>query len=860
MWKKERGERRDSSGNKRGLREYLIMLVCLAVVLLISHVYSVFFFRRVYQESAYHLQEIFAQVNTSFSTLVSRNWKVLKGWEAYISLMAEQDAAAVEEYLKEEQASWGFTDFYFLSENGEYMTAEGVRGSLNMGKGLEKLVEQRKNVVINGLLSDMDHSIIFAVPVQEGTHRGFSYTAAAISFNQKDLAEALDIRAFSGRAGCFVTHGDGRIIFSSVTAADQPYNFLSLIGESELTDRKDLRDLEEDWKTGQADVIRYRSGGTEFYLAYQPVGYSDWMMHGIVPVEVVNSNMNLVTTVTMAVMGIIFTVIAANIVLLIISSSKKHIQEKNVEVRYREKLLDLLTQNTNDIFILFSPEDFSAEYVSRNVEQVFGIPAWQVRRDIRALSVTLVEKETTFCRENLDAIPQGGTWTVEKERRNCCTQEKLWFKEMLYHAPMEDTDRFVAVLSDRTLEKQMYATLEEALGVAKAANEAKSNFLANMSHDIRTPMNAIVGFTTLLKREADNPESVRTYAGKISDSSQHLLGLINDILDMSKIESGRTSLDIEEFSLPLLLDEIYSMLLPQAGARNQNFDFRNSGIRQELLMGDKMCLKQILLNLLSNALKYTPEGGWILLEVHSLEPMNRNHERFQFVVSDNGFGMKEEFLECIFEPFIREGNPQIREIQGSGLGMALTKNIVDLMGGSITVKSRPGDGSIFTVELEFALAEGESRELQEAQRLEEDLAPVTGLRVLAAEDNEINAEILTELLKLEGICCEIAGNGEEAVACFLASEPGRYDMIFMDIQMPLMDGYEATRQIRQSTHPQAEGIPIVAMTANAFEEDVQRALSAGMDAHTAKPIDMERLKATIRSLLRQNSFGQEKEE
>lgn len=859
---KGRSGRKKAAGSKWGTGESLFLLVCLTIVLMISHLYSVFFSRRVYQESAYHLQEIFSQVNTNFTTLVSRNWKILNGWEAYISLTAGRDEQAVEDYLEEARKSWGFTDFYFLSETGEYMTAEGDRGSLNMGKVLEKLVVQRKDIVFNGSFSDMDNSIIFAVPVQEGVHRGFTYTAAAISFNQQDLAEALDIRAFSGRAGCFVTHGDGRILFSSVPEESRLRNLLHFVEKNELIDRKGQEEIAGDWKEGRADVIRYRKGETAYYLAYQPVGFSDWMIHGIVPVEVVNSNMGQVTTVTMVVIGIIFTVIAVSIVWLILVRSKRHIREKNIEVRYREKLLDLLTQNTNDIFILFSPKDFSAEYVSRNVEQVFGIPAEVVRKDIRALSVTLVEQETTFSMENLTAIPQGGTWTVEKERHNCRTQERLWFKEMLYHAPMgdtadgEDTDRFVAVLSDRTLEKKMYVTLEETLGVAKAANEAKSNFLANMSHDIRTPMNAIVGFTTLLEREADRVESVKEYAGKISDASQHLLGLISDILDMSRIESGKTSLDHAEFSLQLLLDEICSMILPQARGRGQRFEIQNNDLRQELLVGDKMHLKQILLNLLSNALKYTGEGGWILLQVHRMEPTNRNHERIQFVVSDNGFGMKEEFLSCIFEPFIRENRPRVKEIQGSGLGMALTKNIVDLMGGSISVKSSLGEGSTFTVELEFALAESGDRELPEEIVEEGEGCSVAGLHILAAEDHEINAEILTELLKLEGITCDLAGNGEEAVARFLQSEPGTYDMIFMDIQMPLMDGYEAARLIRGSSHPEAGRIPIIAMTAHAFEEDVQRVLAAGMDAHTAKPIDMEHLKATIRSL-QQSCNGQE---
>ena len=390
--------------------------------------------------------------------------------------------------------------------------------------------------------------------------------------------------------------------------------------------------------------------------------------------------------------------------------------------------------------------------------------------------------------------------------------------------------------------------LREALSQANRANEAKSSFLSNMSHDIRTPMNAIIGFTTLLSKDAEEPDKVREYTRKISASSQHLLSLINDVLDMSRIESGKTSLTIAPFSLPELLEELYTILLPQARDKGHTFQFHAKGHPAEQLLGDKLHLNQILINLLSNAIKYTPEGGDISLTVEELAPSAPQYAHMRFTVLDNGIGMSPAFLRTVFDPFSREENSTTSGIQGTGLGMAITKNLVELMGGVIRVDSTQGKGSTFTVELSLARA----REIPPAADAPQGhpgrrppAGTLKGLFFLVAEDNELNAEILAEMLDMEGAKCEIVPNGQAAVERFGAAPPDKYDMILMDVQMPVMDGYEATRRIRACGHPRAREIPIVAMTANAFAEDVRHALDAGMNGHLSKPIDMD----AVRELL-----------
>ncbi len=639
-------------------------------------------------------------------------------------------------------------------------------------------------------------------------------------------------------------------------------------------------------------------------------------------------------------------------------------------------MFDALTTSVDDIFVVLDRETWRVDYLSPNVERLLGIPRQEAMADIQLLAHGSGDPLT---REQLEGIPVHACRRWDREHRHQATGERRWFRETVSREVIQGTEKLVVVMSDRTRERQINQNLQKALDTAKSANQAKSHFLSNMSHDIRTPMNAIIGFTVLLAKDADNPEKVREYTRKISASSQHLLSLINDVLDMSKIESGKTSLNVAPFSLPELVEELHTILLPQARAKRQTFEFSVRGHPAERLLGDKLHLNQILINLLSNAIKYTPDGGDISLLVEELPVPSPQYARLRFVVRDNGVGMSGEFLQTIFDPFVR-AEDTADGVQGTGLGMAITKNLVELMGGIIGAESRLGEGSVFTVELTFAvpapvdeetfwarrgisrvlvaddeeevcldiremmegtgvtvsyvtngsaavdaavrardrgegfhailldwkmpgqsgvstarqlrervgwetpilvltaydwsdiedearaagvdafmpkpffvstfrqLLDGLGSKEEEAEAVPEDA--LRGMFFLVAEDNELNAEILSEMLDMEGAGCEIVPNGQAAVERFLQAGEDRYDMILMDVQMPVMDGYEATRRIRASGQPRGADIPIVAMTANAFAEDVRDALEAGMDGHLPKPIDMEAMRALLGSLRR----------
>lgn len=393
--------------------------------------------------------------------------------------------------------------------------------------------------------------------------------------------------------------------------------------------------------------------------------------------------------------------------------------------------------------------------------------------------------------------------------------------------------------------------LENALAFAREADRAKSDFLSSMSHDIRTPMNAIMGMTTLALAFPDDRERVDNCLHKIDLANRHLLSLVNDVLDMSRIERSKVVMNLRELSISDLVQAVCAIIEPQAKSAGLQFFVKKKDSCGEYFQGDSLRINQILINLLSNAVKFTPEGGRVDFLIEGIVPLEEEkHIRYRFTIRDTGIGMPEDLLKHIFEPFVRAATAM--RIEGTGLGLSITKGLVEQMNGKITVDSHPGKGTVFQVELEFEAAVNAERACKKAKvgnsgcRSER---PFTGRTFLIAEDHPINSELLSTLLEMDGADSVVTTDGVQAVREFESTAQGTYDAILMDIQMPNMTGYEATRAIRKLNRPDAGTIPIVAMTANAFSEDVQASLNAGMNAHVAKPIDVEVLRDTLGKVL-----------
>ena len=397
----------------------------------------------------------------------------------------------------------------------------------------------------------------------------------------------------------------------------------------------------------------------------------------------------------------------------------------------------------------------------------------------------------------------------------------------------------------KSLEQKNIA-LQLAVQRETKANLAKREFLFNMSHDIRTPMNAIIGFTALAQTHIDDRDQVEDYLKKISVSSQHLLSLINDVLDMSRIENGKVTLETKPVHLPELVEDIGDAIQVGADKKHISFTVDTAGMKNEDVIADPLRLEQILINVLANAVKFTPDGGQISLRIVQKDTASADYADFEFHIKDNGIGMSEEFQKHIFEQFARERTSTVSKIQGTGLGLAITKSLVDMMGGRITVESEPGRGSEFTISLRFPVGEAKAGQMIPVSKASD----FTGKKLLVVEDNELNLEIASTLLEEAGFEVDTAGNGKIAVEKVEAASAGRYDLILMDVQMPEMDGYEATRRIRALPDKKKAAIPIVAMTANAFEEDQKNALNAGMNGHIAKPLDIQKLFQVLSELLK----------
>lgn len=394
--------------------------------------------------------------------------------------------------------------------------------------------------------------------------------------------------------------------------------------------------------------------------------------------------------------------------------------------------------------------------------------------------------------------------------------------------------------------EQKNVALQLAVQRETKANLAKREFLFNMSHDIRTPMNAIIGFTALAQTHIDDRGQVEDYLKKISVSSQHLLSLINDVLDMSRIESGKVTLEAKPVHLPELVHELRDIIQAVVSKKDLSLTLDTVGVENEDIIADPLRLEQILINVLANAVKFTPDGGQISLWIVQKDTAPAGYADFEFHIKDNGIGMSEEFQKHIFEQFARERTSTVSKIQGTGLGMAITKSLVDMMGGRITVKSEQGKGSEFTISLRFPIGEAKTGQTPPAAKA----SAFTGKKLLVVEDNELNLEIASTLLKEAGFEVDTAENGKVAVEKVEAASADRYDLILMDIQMPEMDGYEATRRIRALPDTKKAALPIVAMTANAFEDDRKNALRAGMNGHIAKPLDIQKLFQVLSELLK----------
>ena len=958
-----------------------VLIALFVGILLTVFQYLGFVSKTVYEESVSHLTEIFHQSDNMLSELTNKNLTYLHIWGEY--LQNTSDESEIREYIEKAQEDAGFLDFYFLSADGNYKMVTGETGYLGLQENIEDEIRQGNDVITNATVPGKSQLLVFATPRPHGSYQGFEYDA--IAYENSDIVNVLNISAFNGNAQSYVVHPDGRVVVDhSSEAWGEVYNFFGILREHSTLSEKEILKLSEEFKEGHTDAMLINLDGEDYYLVYEKSKPQDWIFLGLVQADIVNASMNVLQRSTVLLVSAVAVCIAGLFIGIILRKNRVNLKRKDTEILYRDELFQKLSMNVDDVFLMLDAKTYQADYVSPNVEKLLGITVEQIRKDICVLGKLhpgdVEDPEKKYLEEI--QVHEQQEWDLEYVHQK--TGEHRWFHNVAMGSEVNGKKKYILVLSDRTSDRKMNQALSEAVRAAETANKAKSTFLSNMSHDIRTPMNAIIGFTTLAVSNIDDKERVRDYLGKILSSSNHLLSLINDILDMSRIESGKIHLEETEVSLSEVLHDLKTIISGQIHAKQLELYMDVMDVTNEDVYCDKTRLNQVLLNLLSNAIKFTPAGGTVSVRLREYPGTQRGCELYEIRVKDNGIGMSQKFVQKIFSPFERERTSTVSRTQGTGLGMAITKNIVDMMGGTIEVQTEQGKGTEFIIRLplriqpenhriekiaeleglkalvvdddfntcdsvtkmlvkvgmrsewtlsgkEAVLRARQSVEMgdafhayiidwrlpdmngievtrqirslgddtpiiiltaydwsdievearaagvtafcakpmfmsdiretlmaaigQKQAGAEDNILPAAdldfrGRRILLVEDNELNSEIAVALLSEYGFRVDTAEDGAEAVEKVKNSTPGDYDLVLMDVQMPVMNGYEATERIRSLDDPSLAGITILAMTANAFDEDKKKALACGMNGFLSKPIVIEELISTL-----QNSLG-----
>ena len=974
---KNHNTNREKTVMRKQLRIAVFIAVLVGIVLMVFQ-YFRFVSKTIYEESVSHLTEVFHQSDNMLRELTDKNLTYLHMWGENLQDISNEDE--IRDYIKKAQKDAGFMEFFFLSADGNYKMPTGETGYLGLQEDIGEDIRQGNDVIANAALPGKSQLLVFATPEAHGIYQGFEYDAIAIAYENSDIVEVLDISAFNGNAQSLIVHPNGRVVIDhSSESWGNVYNFFGLLREHSDMSEKEFNELLEKFKVGRTDAMLLNLDGGNYYLVYEKSNIQDWMFLGLVQADIVNASMNSLQRSTMLLVGVVVLCIAAFLISLIIQTNRTNLRRKDTEILYRDELFQKLSMNVDDVFLMLDAKTYQADYVSPNAEKLLGITAEQIRKDIRVLGKLHPAEHEDLEKNYLEEIQVHEQREGDFKYVHLKTGEKRWFHNIAMGSEVNGKKKYILVMSDRTSDWKMNQALSEAVRAAETANKAKSTFLSNMSHDIRTPMNAIIGFTTLAVSNIDDKKRVQDYLGKILSSSNHLLSLINDILDMSRIESGKIHLEETEVSLSEVLHDLKTIISGQIHAKQLELYMDAMDVTNEDVYCDKTRLNQVLLNLLSNAVKFTPAGGTVSVRIRQCHGTQKGSELYEIRVKDNGIGMSQEFVQKIFSPFERERTSTVSRTQGTGLGMAITKNIVDMMGGTIEVQTEQDKGTEFIVRLPFrtqpehqrtekiAELEGlkalvvdddfntcdsvtkmlvrvgmrsewtlsgkeavlrarQSMELGDAfhayiidwrlpdmngievtrqirslgddtpiiiltaydwsdieaeakaagvtafcakplfmsdiretlmtaigqsqSEPEDSVLPAAGSDfrgrcILLVEDNELNSEIAVEILNEYGFLVDTAKNGAEAVEKVKNSTPGNYDLVLMDVQMPVMNGYEATKEIRALDNPALAGITILAMTANAFDEDRKKALGCGMDGFLSKPIVIEELISTL---------------
>lgn len=807
---------------------FIFVSSLIAFALVVGVIFFVMYFnkytnKKITTASLTNLEETYGEVSKMFEQNSRSQFNYLDELGNYLYANAD-NTSEVETYVLTLKERYGFSYFYFISDDGSYYEISGETGRFNLGSRIFNLDEQ----IIESAMPKKEELILYTKDVTNNSFKGFSYSTLAFAYDKVSIETIIDTSSYNNTSLTYLVSSNGKVRVSFDTNQTFYNLFEFLTTYSDISDES-FNKIKDDFNNNNNNSFEVTVKGITRYMVYSYTGISDYMLITFTPKSVVDSSLTSVKNVSITMIAVMFSLIVLTLGVFILYLYIKNVKDKNSMIKERDELFFNATKNLDEIYILYSLVKNKVKYVSVNIERLLGITYKDVKNDLSNLYKCIDSND-------IDTKNFRGNYYKEEYLINLKTGARCLYS--VESRLSDDSKSVIIVLANKERDMKIREEIESSLELARVASNAKTTFLSNMSHDIRTPMNAIIGFSNLIKKDVSNIDKVDDYTDKILNASSHLLAMLNDILDLSKIESGKTVLNINEVSISSVIDSLVDIIEPQMTTKNQKFKVINNINKDIVVYADQTRLSQILLNILSNAYKYTNDGGEITFEINE-SISNSSYITYNFKVIDNGIGMSEEYLRKLFVPFEREHSKYESKIEGTGLGMSITKNLIDMMNGSISVESKLDVGSTFDITLSFKLKD--EVEIKEIKTKEVSLK---GLKALACEDNELNREILCEMLESEGIVVDVATNGRQAVDKVL--EGNQYDFILMDIQMPIMDGYEATKLIR--LHDKC--VPIIAMTASALIEDEIKALECGMNSHISKPLDINVLKNKLSEVIK----------
>ncbi len=809
-------------------------------------------------ESASHLTEINRELRLYVETKINEYWNAAHSIADSLCVANISDDAMLD-YLATQRDIYDISDITLFTRSGYAVNVNGKVLANDIASEMVSNINDGKES-----LSIKESTVVYTVAVNTNTlYHGSEIVAVSVEQDLSSFLDNMGISAFDGTGLVYLTNNNGALI-SKLTrpGSDSVYNLFALLENSVIRPLSDNAYNTNDLLTSKDSVVFLReTDAGDQYVVSSPIqtGYDEMRLFYFVPENIVNQTTKRFSgyIITLSIVVILVFVAGAVVVFLQLYNARKKRFDKDISLR--EHMLELLVQNSNSAFALHEIGQSEPRFRAGNGERITGVVCSNLERadsGYRFRNVSGAQSQT-LKEINSQLIGWDGKHEFRSTfLRNNAAATPVYFELQIF--PAENSEKkevFIVIVQDATPLYERQAIVSEALAMAEQANQAKTHFLSNMSHDIRTPMNAIVNMADFALESIGEPEKQRDYLNTLRESSNHLLQLINDVLDMSRIESGRLIIASEPFNLLIELNRIADIVRTLCEKKEQTFIVDFSELHSYAVMGDPVKLSQILMNLLSNASKFTQSGGVVRFKVNDLPALRKDAVSIRFKVEDSGIGISEKDLKNIFEAFSRVENAQVNKIEGTGLGLSICRSYINAMGGTITCESEQEKGSIFTVELSFTITQLDSHAPVKISGVGD--TPFAGRRCLICEDNNINLLIAAKLLERLGFSVESASNGKEGFEKFKDSSYGYYDVIYMDVQMPVMDGYDATLEIRNSTHPQAKTVPIIAMTANIFAEDVERARSAGMNGHLGKPILVNELIETTNTILNNEGLTNE---